>query len=148
MENKAVSMILRILRILLPCGALLLGTVTGSYQMPVVETESSAQVLYTIPTNYFDMRVFDSGNWCPMICMLMTVVTVIAAIVCCFKETENSLVTLTTLASVAMVACLGTVLFIHELTLLGWCIVALLGALIVIAAGQEMKLEDARKKVR
>lgn len=146
MKNKAVSILLKLLRILLPAGAFVLGLLPGSYAMPVKETSESTEVLYKIQTHYFDMTVFESGNWCPLICMVLLIATVMIAVYCAFKETENNLVLLAHLGSFSLLACLGSILFIFELTAIGWCMAGLLAGMIAVTAIQEMKMEDARKK--
>ena len=148
MDKKVVNILLRIVRILLPVGALVLALLNGSYQMPVKETAESTEIMYRIATNYLDLRVFESGNWCPMLCLLLLAATVVTAIVCVFKETENSLVTLATFASLALVACLGNMIFIFELTWQGWCIVIIQILLITITAAQEIRMESARKGIK
>lgn len=146
MDNKTVKILLRLLRIFLPAGAFALGLIPGSYAMPVKETAESTQVLYKIDTNYLDMTVFDSGNWCPLICMVLLVITVAVAIYCAVKETENTLVLYANFATFSMIACLASILFILELTAIGWCMVGVLAVAITVTAIQEMKMEDARKK--
>jgi len=148
MDNKAVKILIRMARILLPLGALVLSLLHGSYQMPVKETAESTEIMYRIATNYLDLRVFDSGNWCPLLCTLLLGATVVTAIVCLFKETENSLVTLATFASLALVACLGNLVFIFELTWQGWCIVMIQILLITVTAVQEIRMENARKGIK
>ena len=147
MNKKPVAILLKLLRILLPAAAFVLGLLEGSYAMPVKETEESTEVLYKIKTHYLDTAVFESGNWCPMICMVLLIATVAVAIYCAFKETENTLVLLTNFGTFSLLACLGSILFIYELTAIGWCMVSLLGVMITVTAIQEMKMEDARKKV-
>lgn len=146
MDKKIVNILLKTLRILLPAGAFGLGLVQGSYAMPVKETADSTEVLYKIQTHFMDVAVFDSGNWCPMICMVLLIATVAVAIVCAVKETENNLVLLANLGTFSMVACLGSILFLLELTAIAWCMVAMLGVMITVTAVQEMRMEDARKK--
>ena len=143
MENKIVKILIKILRILLPIGALCLGGINGSYSIPVRETQEG-EVVRHIVTNYFDMQVFDT-NWCPMICMILTIVAVVVAVVCFFKETENSLTLLTNMLMMAMTANLLTLIFL-TLTPIGWCITFILAADLVITAVQEMRMEDAHKR--
>ena len=143
-ENKTVNMLIRILRIVLAIVALILGGINGSYRIPVKETDVSTEVVRYIETNYFDMQVFET-NWCPMICMILTLVAVAVAVYCVFKETENSLTLLTNMYMMAMVANLITLIFL-TLTPIGWCITFVLGAGLTITAVQEMRMEDAKKR--
>ena len=143
MDNKIVKILIKLLRIVLPIGALCLGAVNGSYRIPVRETPDGEVVNHMV-TNYFDMQVFDT-NWCPMICMILAIVAVIVAIVCFFQETENSLTLLTNMLMMSMTANLLTLIFL-TLTPIGWCITFILAADLVITAVQEMRMEDARKR--
>lgn len=145
MNSKLKSILLKIVRILLPAGAFALGCLPGSFTLRVKETPDALEILEFIPTNYFDMRVFDAGNWAPMICMLLLVASVVVAIYCVFKENENSLIVLANILIFTMIAAVATLLFQH-ITWIGWLMVLLIFGDIVITSIQEIKMEKASKK--
>ena len=148
MENKTVNMILRIVRIILPVVAIILGAFKGSYTKIWIDPSSStdAPQYLSAATNYFDFSAQSILDWVPFVCMLLCMVAVVVAIVCAFKETENNLVLLSNIFCFAMVADAALLIFCGNVTPLMWVIGGLLVTGLVITAVQEMKMEDAHKK--
>ena len=149
MENKTVNMILRIVRIILPVVAIVLGALNGSYIRVRLDTNSpvNAPVYLASASNYFDLTGQTILDWVPLICMLLCVVAVIIAIVCAVKETENNLVLLANFLCFALVADAVLLMFCGTVTVLMWVIAGVLLTGLVITALQEMKMEDAHKNV-
>ena len=145
MKEKVLSVFFKIIRVLLPSGALALSAVNGSYLLTVMQTADTMEGSYVKATNYFDSWVLESGNWGPMACILLTIAAIVCAVVCIFKETEKTLTYLTSFSCLAMVGALATLIF-QQLTGLGWLIAGLLAANVAIATIQEMKLEDANRR--
>lgn len=148
MENKTVNMILRFVRILLPLVALILGMIPGSYLSVRLDPNSppDAPAYIVKDSNYFDFTAQTLIDWLPVICMLLCMVAVIVAIVCAVKETENNLVLLSNFLCFALVADAAILIFCSTATVLMWVIGGVLMTGLVIAALQEMKMEDAAKK--
>lgn len=147
MENFLKSIWAKILRIALPAAAVVMGSIPGSYQksIPVTNAAGSVESVDIIVTNYFDFAANGLMDWAPMICMLLCIAAVVCGIVCFFKETENSLTVLANMLCMGLVADLLIMIFLTP-TVLGWCIVGVLTAALIITAAQEMKMEDAKRK--
>ena len=144
LNNKFLMMFLKIMRLLLPCGTLVLGFLNDGYKLKIVDGD----MIYLEYTNYFDGRIVESGDFGPLACMLLCIVTIVCAIVCMFKETERTLTTLASVSSFAMIGGLVTLVVNNlGLTWIGWIMVGLLAGCLAISAVQEMKLEDANRKV-
>ena len=137
----------KILRIVLPAAAVVMGAIPGSYQksIPVTGADGSVERVDVIVTNYFDFAANGLMDWAPMICMLLCIAAVVCGVVCLFKETENSLTVLANMLCMGLVADLLIMIFLTP-TVLGWCIVGVLTAALIITAAQEMKMEDAKRK--
>lgn len=148
MENKTVNMILRMVRILLPVVAIILGALNGSYTKIWIDPNSSTDEpkYLSAATNYFDFSAQTILDWLPVVCMLLCMVAVVVAVVCAVKETENNLVLLSNIFCFAMVADAALLIFCGIVTPLMWVIGGLLLTGLVITAVQEMKMEDAHKK--
>ncbi len=144
MEHKIVRIILKIVRILLPAGAMLLCTLPGSYQIPVKQTEDSVLVVDKIATNYLDPMVHETGNWMPILFVVLCAASVVLAVICSFQETEKTLTWLTGALCLAMVADLATLIFM-DLTPIAWVIAGLMGAAVALTAYQEIQLEKKGK---
>ena len=144
LNNKFLMMFFKIMRLLLPCGTLVLGLLDDGYKLKIVDGD----MIYLEYTNYFDSRIVESGDFGPLACMLLCIVTIICAIVCIFKETERTLTTLASVSSFAMIGGLVTLVVNNlGLTWIGWIMVGLLAGCLAISAVQEMKLEDANRKL-
>ncbi len=148
MENKNVNLILRILRIVLPLAALIMGFIPGSYTSVRVDPASStdAPVFITKPSNYFDFTAQNILDWVPFICMLLCIGALIAAIVAAVQETEKNLVILANFFCFAMIADAVLLMFCGAVTPLMWVIGGVLLTGLVITSVQEMKMEDANRK--
>ena len=147
MENFLKSIWAKLLRIVLPAAAVVMGAFSGSYQksIPVTGADGSVERVDVIVTNYFDFAANGLMDWAPMICMLLCIAAVVCGVVCLFKETENSLTVLANMLCMGLVADLLIMIFLTP-TVLGWCIVGVLTAALIITAAQEMKMEDAKRK--
>lgn len=147
MEKFLNSIWAKILRIVLPVAAVVMGAIPGSYQksIPVTGTDGSVESVDVTITNYFDFAANGLMDWAPLICMLLCVAAVICAVVCIFKETENSLTVLANMLCMGLVADLLIIIFLAP-TVLGWCIAGVLTVALIITAAQEMKMEDAKRK--
>ena len=148
MENKNVNLILRILRIVCPLAAIIMGIIPGSYTSvrvdPTSQTDPPAFIVR--PSNYFDMTGQSILDWVPFICMLLCIAALIAAIVSFFRETEKNLVILANLSCFALVADALLLMFCGSVTPLMWIIGGVLLVGLVITSWQEMKMEDANRK--
>ena len=147
MENFLKSIWAKLLRIVLPAAAVVMGAIPGSYQksIPVTGADGSVERVDVIITNYFDFSANGLMDWAPMICMLLCIAAVVCGVVCLFKEAENSLTVLANMLCMGLVADLLIMIFLTP-TVLGWCIVGVLTAALIITAAQEMKMEDAKRK--
>ena len=136
----------KVLRIVLPAVAILLGFIPGSYleSVPVTDENGYAVSVNTVATNYFDFAGRGLSDWAPLICMLLCVAAVVCAVICMYKETENTLTVLANMLCMGLVADFLIMIFLNP-TIIGWCIAGLLAVGLVITAAQEMKMEDAKK---
>ncbi len=145
-ENKKLKIILKIVRPLLSAAAFGVCLLPNSYKNPVLDPKTMATLRYE-SVNYFAKTIQDNGNWFPFACAILCALSVIMAIVCIFKETENTLTWLTGITALAMVANLLTAI-LFEMTAIGWGMTAILVVAVVIASYQEIQLEMKRMKMK
>lgn len=148
MENKNVNLFLRILRVVLPLSAIIMGLIPGSYTSVRVDPASKSDPPDFIikPSNYFDFTGQSILDWIPFVCMLLCVGTLVAAIVAAFRETEKNLVLLANFFCFAMIADAALLIFCGAVTPLMWVIGGVLLAGLGLTSWQEMKMEDASRK--
>ena len=137
----------KLLRILLPVATLVMGAIPGSYikEIPIAGENGSTAYIKTEITHYFQIGFNGVMDWAPAICIALCLVSVVCAVICYFKETENTLTVLANMLCMGLVAELLIIIFLAP-TVLGWCIAGALGIDLIITAAQEMKLEDANRK--
>ena len=148
MDNKNVNLLLRILRIVLPLSAIVMGILPGSYKSVRLDPASTAEApKYLInPSNYFDFSAQTLLDWVPLICMLLCMATLVAAIVAAVQETEKTLTVLANFFCFAMIADAALLMFCGAVTPLMWVIGGVLLAGLIMTSLQEMKMEDANRK--
>ena len=142
MDKKSVNILFKILKILLPLSAIVMGCVNGSY-MKMTMTEDGMPL--EIASTYFVFRDFTLVDIAPMACMLLSIGAVVMAIICAFKETEDNLVRLGHFLCIGMAVDLLIAILMTSTTLC-WCIAAVLGIALSIAVVQEMWMENQHKK--
>lgn len=142
MDKKPVNILFKILKILLPLAAIVMGCVNGSY-MKITMTEDGMPL--EIASTYFVFNEFTLVDIVPLLCMLLCIGAVVMAIVCAFKETEDNLVRLGHFLCIGMVADLLIAILMTS-TFLCWCIAAVLGIALAITAVQEIWMENQKKK--
>ncbi len=142
MDRKPISIILKIVKILLPVAAIVMGSINGSYMKTTI-TEDAEVV--DIAANFFVMNGTGLLDFAPLACMLLCIAATAMAVYCAFKETEDNLVRLGHLLCIGMVADLLIAIFMTA-TIWCWCIAAVLGIALAITAVQEIRMENKRKK--
>lgn len=136
----------KIMRIVLAAAVVVMGIIPGSFikEVPITVDGRATGEIQSIVTNYFAFDTSGIQGWAPMVCGLLCVLALICAVICFFKETENTLTLLANMLCMGLAVNLLMQIFLKP-TVLGWCIAALLIADLIITAMQEMKLEDAKK---
>ena len=142
MEKFLNSIFAKLLRVLLPASAMVMGAVKGGYKKSVLDENNQVVLL---DSHYFDFHGKGLLDWVPLLCMIACAVSVIIAITCLRKETENNLTALSGTLCVAVVINMLMMCFM-EVTLMSSLICTVLLIAILITAFQEMKMEDAKKK--
>ena len=139
----------KILRILLPASAMVMGAVKGSYdtvkQISSVTDTDLGEYAEAPYSHYYDFQGTGLLGWAPFLCMIACGLSVVLAIVCLRHETEKNLTALAGTLCVAVVINM-LIMCIMPVTLMASLICTVLLLAILITAAQEMKMENAKKK--
>ncbi len=137
------NIFMKILCILLPLAVLVLGALP-TYEVLFIEINGTEEIRSTYMTSYFDTEIFAQGNFFPMAAMVLTAAALLYGIYCAFRDSEQNIYRLLTMAGLAAAGSLGIVTM-QNITLLGWVMIGLMLLEVCLLALVLKKAEDDRK---
>lgn len=135
----------KILKVAIPALVLSLCAIPGSYVMRFMAAPDSGVDAYLVPTCYYDMTIWGYADIGPMLCVVLTALTLILTAVGSFVENER-LSRITLYVSIAALTAPALTLFLNSLTWIGWLMIVLLAGEVFLLLKSAMEIEDKHRK--
>lgn len=134
----------KIFTLVLPLVALGLCAIPGSYRLEVAGATESLPAQWLI-TSFYDIATWQNRDVGPLLCVGLTAMTFALSVVSFWWQNER-FVRLTLYSSLAALTAPMLILFLGDLTLWGWLIIAVLAANVFFRLQLAMELEDKNRK--